>query len=80
MINCSNNLDESLENRDGWNNVRIRVNGDSITMWLNGKKVSNCNDDTFSKGKIGIQVHGGNKVKGMEIVIKSMEIRALGGN
>ena len=33
----------------------------------------------LSKGKIGLQVHGGNGFKGMKIIIKRMEIRPLAG-
>lgn len=74
----TSNLDESLENRDGWNEARLLANGENLTLWLNGTKVGDCKDKTLSKGKIGIQVHGGNKFKGMEIVLKRMEIRPIG--
>jgi hypothetical protein len=46
-------------------------------MWLNGKRVSDCTDKTHAKGKIGFQVHPGNEVKGMEIVLKKIEVRPL---
>jgi hypothetical protein len=70
------NLDESLENRDGWNQAQIYANGDRLIHWLNGKKVGECTDKTFAKGRIGIQVHGG-EMKGMKIFVKTIEIRAL---
>jgi hypothetical protein len=71
------NLNESIENRDGWNEARIWAVGDRIIMWLNGKRVSDCTDKTHAKGKIGFQVHPGNEVKGMEIVLKKIEVRPL---
>jgi len=71
------NLDEALENRDGWNEAHVRANGEELTLWLNGKVTGHCRDDTLSKGKIGIQVHGGNGFKGMEIVVKRIDIRPL---
>jgi hypothetical protein len=71
------NLDEALENRDGWNEGRVYANGDHLILWLNGKKVGECRDKTFAKGKIGLQVHGGNDFKGMKILIKKMELRPL---
>lgn len=71
------NLDESLENRDGWNEARIRAAGGHLTLWLNGKKVGDCRDDTLQKGTIGIQVHGGNQFKGMKIYFKEIKIRPL---
>ncbi|MHC4198830.1 MAG: HEAT repeat domain-containing protein, partial [Planctomycetota bacterium] len=71
------NLNEALENRDGWNEARIRAAADEITLWLNGTQTGTCRDKTLSKGKIGIQVHGGNGFKGMKIFFKKIEVRAL---
>lgn len=70
------NLDESLEKRDDWNEGRIFANGDHLVLWLNGKKTADCRDSTVAKGRIGIQVHGG-AFKGMEIIIKRIEVRPL---
>jgi len=70
------NLNEALENRDGWNEARIRAAADEITLWLNGTQTGTCRDKTLSKGKIGIQVHGGN-FRGMKIIFKRIEVRAL---
>jgi len=69
------NLKEELENRDGWNDVRILALGGEFTMWLNGTQVSKATDYTFSKGKIGIQIHKGDNFKGMKMMVKKMEIR-----
>jgi hypothetical protein len=71
------NLDESLENRDDWNEAQVYANGDHIIFWLNGTKLGEVHDKTFAKGRVGIQVHGGGGFKGMQIVIKRIEIRAL---
>jgi len=70
------NLKESLENRDGWNEARVRAVGDEITLWLNGTKIGTAKDKTLSKGKIGIQVHGGN-FRGMKIIVKKMQVKPL---
>ena len=71
------NLDESLENKDGWNEGQIYANGDRLILWLNGTKVGECKDDTLKKGRLGIQVHGGDGFTKMAIHIKKMEIRTL---
>lgn len=71
------NLDESLENSDGWNRARIRAKGSDIVLWLNGKEVGRCSDDTHARGHIGIQVHGGDEVKGMQIQVRKAEVRDL---
>ena len=74
------NLNEAIEDRDDWNEARIWAVGERIIMWLNGKRVSDCTDKTHAQGKIGLQVHGGTGFKGMEIVIKRLEVRPLGAD
>ena len=71
------NLDESIENRDGWNEGQIYANGDHLILWLNGKKVADLTDKTLAKGKIGIQVHGGEQFKAMKATFKNIEVRPL---
>ena len=71
------NLDESLENREGWNEAEVRAKGDELTLWLNSAEVGHCRDTTHRRGRIGIQVHPGKNVRGMQIVIKRMEVRLL---
>jgi hypothetical protein len=71
------NVDESIENRDGWNEGRIFANGDHLVVWLNGKKTGDCRDSTVAKGRIGIQVHGGADMKNMLITIKRIELRTV---
>ena len=71
------NLDESIENRDGWNEGQVYANGEHLILWLNGKKTGECKDNTRKKGSFGIQVHGGNQFKDMKITIKKLEIRPL---
>ena len=71
------NLDESVENRDGWNEARVLADGDRLVHWLNGKKMGEARDKTLTAGRIGIQVHGGNAFKGMKIEVKRLEVRAI---
>jgi HEAT repeat protein len=71
------NLNEALENRDDWNEARVRARGDELKLWLNGIKVGECQESTFRKGAFGIQVHPGDEFKGMKVLIKSVEVRSL---
>lgn len=71
------NLDESLENRDGWNQARICAAGPYLTQWINGVMTGSVKDDTLKSGQIGFQVHGGNQFKGMKIILKRLDIRPL---
>jgi len=72
------NPDESLENQKDWNEACIRAKRDELTLWLNGRTVGHCRDASLPRGKIGIQVHGGNAYKGMQIVVKRIEVRPIG--
>lgn len=73
----TSNLDEELELRTAWNEGQLYANGDHLILWLNGKKTGECHDPSFATGKIGIQVHPGEGMKGMQIVFKRIEIRPL---
>jgi len=73
----TNNLDESLEKRDDWNEGRIYANGKELKLWLNGTLVGSASDTTHSKGKIAIQIHGGKPFTDMGIYIRSLELRPL---
>jgi hypothetical protein len=71
------NTVESLERRDDWNEGRIFANGDHLVMWLNGHKVADVRDTAHARGRIGVQVHGGDGFKNMKITVKRLEIRPL---
>ena len=71
------NLNEALENRDDWNEARVRAQGDGLKLWINGVKVGECQESTFRKGAFGIQVHPGDEFKGMKVIIKRVEVRSL---
>jgi hypothetical protein len=47
-----------------WNTLRIRVEGPSYTVWLNGKNVMSYTSDTaLEQGPIGLQMHAGRKMR-----------------
>jgi len=71
------NLDESIEKADDWNEGVVYANGDHLIHWLNGKQIGEIHDTRFAKGRIGIQVHGGDFKGGMKIILKRIEIRPL---
>lgn len=73
----TSNLDEEIELRTAWNEGQIYANGDHLILWLNGKKTGECHDGTCTAGKFGIQVHGGDGMKGMQIFFKRIEVRPL---
>ena len=71
------NTDESIVNLDGWNDVTITCRGNHIVVVLNGHKVADITNDRYAEGRIGLQVHAGDKYKNMKIMVKEMKIRPL---
>jgi hypothetical protein len=54
----------SLWKSGEWNKVRFQAKGDTYTVWINGEQVSHYVDAAYPQaGPIGLQVHGGVKMK-----------------
>ncbi len=71
------NLDKALEDRAGWNTLRVLTQGTKTKIWLNGTQTADVDDDTTDSGKIGFQVHPGAQFGPMKIVIKEIKIKEL---
>lgn len=68
---------ESKDVKPGkWNHMRIKVEGDEITSWLNGNQMIHLDDAIFGAGmgKIALQIHsgGGIKVRWKNIVLREL--------
>ena len=73
---------ESIEKKNDWNEGEVLAQGNRIAFWLNGRPLGDmtlnpAEHKIVSKGKIGIQVHGGDQFKGMQIALRKIEIRTL---
>lgn len=59
-----------------WNKMKIRVNGDQLTSWLNGTEMVDITDEKIGQGagSIALQIHdgGGIKVKWRKIKVKEL--------
>jgi hypothetical protein len=71
------NTDKTLVDRDGWNTIKVRAEGDHIQIWLNEKQVADVHDDTSDSGKIGFQVHPGDVFGPMKIVVREIMLQEL---
>lgn len=71
------NLDETILKKDDWNEAEIIAQGKHITVKLNGKVVGECLDEQYTSGRIGFQVHGGDRYRHMKIMIKEAKLRIL---
>jgi len=60
-----------------WNKMKIEVNKDEVTTWLNGKKMVYLKDELIGKGEgvIALQIHsgGGIKVHWKNILLKELK-------
>jgi len=71
------NKDKTLVNREGWNTIKIRAQGDHLQMWLNGKQTADVHDTTSDSGRIGFQVHPGAEFAPMKIIVREVLLKKL---
>ncbi len=68
--------DEQWLKMGEWNTMRIQVQGDDVTTWLNGHEMIHLKDEKIGKGEgfIALQIHdgGGIKVLWRNIVLESL--------
>ena len=59
-----------------WNTMRIKVNGDNVTTWLNGQEMVNFTDAKIGtgKGRIALQIHDGG---GIKVLWRNLNLKTL---
>lgn len=69
--------DEKMLKAAEWNTMRILVNNDEVTSWLNDKEMVHLKDEKIGSGKgfIALQIHdgGGIKVRWRNIILKELK-------
>lgn len=67
---------ENILKEGEWNTMRIRVVGDHVQTWLNGKPMVDFTDEKIGKaqGRIALQIHDGG---GIKVEWKDLEIKRL---
>lgn len=71
------NDDTSTINREGWNKLVIRVQGNHHVIMLNGNKVGEAQDDLSKEGRIGFQIHAGDHYEKMRLFVKEVTIKEI---
>jgi Domain of Unknown Function (DUF1080) len=68
--------DEQWLKTGEWNTMKIKVNGDEVTTWLNDHQMIYLNDTTIGKGEgfIALQIHDGG---GIKVRWKNLEITEI---
>ena len=56
---------ENILKPEAWNKMKIRVDGDHVTTWLNGKQMVDLHDEKIgaADGSIALQIHDGGGIK-----------------
>ena len=57
--------DEKILKEGEWNTMKIKVEGDEVTTWLNGHKMVYLKDEKIGQGEgfIALQIHDGGGIK-----------------
>jgi hypothetical protein len=57
--------DEKILKMGKWNKMKIKVQGDEVTTWLNGHQMVHLKDEKIGKGEgfIALQIHSGGGIK-----------------
>jgi len=71
------NEDKSIVDREGWNTIKVRAEGDHLQVWINDHQVADVHDDTTDSGKIGFQVHPGDQFGPMKIVVRELLLKPI---
>jgi hypothetical protein len=56
---------EQVLKEDAWNTLKIRLNGDQLTSWLNGVEMVSITDEKIGdgEGSIALQIHDGGGIR-----------------
>ena len=67
---------ESILKEHDWNLMRIKIQGDNVTTWLNGEEMVNIKDERIGKGKgrIALQIHDGG---GIKVLWRNIRLKTL---
>ena len=71
------NGDPKLVNKEGWNKIVVRAEGDRHVIHLNGTQVADVRDGDSRSGHIGFQIHAGSEFAKMRVIVKEVRVRKL---
>ena len=72
---CQKEKEEFLKVGD-WNTMRILVQGNKVTTWLNGQEMVNFDDEKIGagQGRIALQIHDGG---GIKVLWRNLKLKTL---
>jgi len=75
IVQITKEQEEFLKVGD-WNTMRIKVQGDNVTSWLNGNEMVNLTDAKIGagQGRIALQIHDGG---GIKVAWRNLKLKTL---
>ena len=71
------NLRQDLEDRESWNTISIKVEGDWTQVWLNGEEIGLVRVGGPARGKVGLYIAKGGDSKIAELIVREVLIQKL---
>jgi hypothetical protein len=71
------NVREDLMDRESWNTISARVEGDKVQVWLNGEEIGAVRGIVPAKGKIGLYIEKPPASKSAEFSVREVQIQKL---
>ncbi|NQT01161.1 MAG: DUF1080 domain-containing protein [Planctomycetes bacterium] len=71
------NLRDDLVDKESWNTLSARVQGDRIQVWLNGAEIGVVRAAGPAKGKIGLYIQGQTASRSTELQVREVQIQKL---
>ncbi|MHC4573726.1 MAG: family 16 glycoside hydrolase [Planctomycetota bacterium] len=66
-----------LEDRESWNTISVKVQGDRLQVWLNGEEVGTVRVKGPKKGKIGLHLESGPTYKAAQLRVREVLLQRL---
>jgi hypothetical protein len=71
------NLCDDLIDKEGWNTLSAKVQGDRIQVWLNAEEIGVVRAAGPDKGKIGLYIEGKPASRSTELQVREVQIQRL---
>jgi hypothetical protein len=71
------NLREDILDRESWNTISVRVEGNRIQVWLNGEEIGAVHAAGPAKGRIGLYIEKHPASKSAELTVREVLIQRL---
>jgi len=72
------NLREDLVDRESWNTISVKVEGDRIQLWLNAEEIGVVRADGPQKGRIGLYIEKDPAAESAELCVREVLVQRLG--